>query len=336
MTQQQFGTGDKVQVVLIEWAGQKPPSMWYRYLSKLASLQVRPGGSGQSQMRDVISSRQVDNRGIIFQEGCIICPSLSLARTIAAFALNGLQDGSGNPVRPQAVQIGTVELDPHFHLTEADEQALLRIQSVFSRRGPKGDPKLWHVACFEELITHEVESHDIVNCPVCGSMQVRVSLGNAPRLADPGGHLLDAWRCTRFASGAFLIPLPGTGTAPSNPTVTSPAEQAGIVSLFSSAVVLQLDRLDRDLALRILDALFVSRLYWSKERRMKLRLEAITQYFRLGGNPLGVMLDEPPHPDIFDAASFLAPATVAGLALEFSNGGPFVLDMTPAPVKSNK
>lgn len=329
-------TAARLYVVLIEWGGQKPPSMWYRYLEKLAGLQVRPNGGGQSQMRDVISSRQVDTRGVTFQEGCIICPSLSLARTIAAFALNSLFDGSGKPVQPKAIQIGTAELEPTFHLTEADEQALQRISAVFGKRGPKGDPKLWHIACMEELITHEAERHELVNCPVCGSLQVRVGYGAAPRYADPGGHLLDAWRRLRFGTGAFLIPLPGTDTPPVDPTVTSPAEQGALVALFSSPLALQLERLDRELALRILDAIFVSRLYWSKERRMKHRLEAITRFFQMGGNPAGVMLDEPPLPDVFDAAAFIAPATIAGLALEFANGGPFVLDLASATVKTKK
>lgn len=309
--------------VIIEWGGQAPPSRWYSRLSKLASLHVREGkhvfveDDGEDADVSVLAARATQ-KGVIAQEGAIICASESLANTIANIAARGLsmkqKDGSQRMVIPKAVLVGPYQ--PRAVVaTPQDEEALARIEIQFGRRGRRPtEMETFTVCCLEERQSYIVKGHTCVNCPACGATNVKITHGAIEGYADPGGNVVEAWMRTRFATGEYFSPLEGEAPAPPMPQVGK-EDSTFITNLMISPLFSQVLPLDRADAFNILDAAYVSRLHLSGERRLRARIEAATYYLQAGGSPLGLQLGETDNRyDLLDAGLLGAPY-IAGLLL---------------------
>lgn len=322
-------TGETKYAVIIEWGGQAPPNRWYDWLYKLATLHVREGKTtfveADAQEADIsVLAQRATEKGVIAQEGAIICASESLARTIANLAARGMavkQRGGGSRlVKPREVLVGPFSPQPIL-ATPQDEEALARIQIQFGRKGRKpAQAETFTVCCLEERRTYTIEGHTAVNCPACGATNVKIAHGQPPTWADPGGTVLEGWLRTRFASDEFMIPQEG-GTLPAPPvsTVKTREAQAYIQNLIASPLMLQvMGIVDRGEAFQILDAAYTARVHMNGERRLRQRVETATVYLRAGGSPMGIQLGElPDRYDLLDA-SVLGPAYIAGLLLKGS------------------
>ena len=311
----------KVYAVIIEWMGQSPPTVWYDRIEALTGLRARSRkgkkGGGDADLESLLAgdnSNHFSDYGALAQEGAIICASYSLARTVAALATEGLwvSGGKGNPkvhITPDKVIISEMEVID-FHMTPEDAEALRRIEKVHGKRGrpAKDADSDFAVTCMEELASFDKEARGVANCPHCGGTQVRVRNGKRHAFADPGGPVWQAWIATRFAHGIFEIPAKGAELPPPTSRLTDKKESEIVARLISSSLVPEIEQIDRDDAFTILDALFVARTYWSKERRTDARLEALMAFFKRGGSPTDVELAEPENEfDWFDLAGPLGP-----------------------------
>ncbi|HLF28190.1 MAG TPA: hypothetical protein VJG32_17815 [Anaerolineae bacterium] len=292
-------------VVLLEWDGVKPPSTYYRRLHSLA-MRVR-GDKAVSPIK-----RRSDGPGVIVQEGCIITPSESLARTIGLIACDAARE-EGIPL---TVQIAEASFEP-IRMTREDRIAMNRIEETLGKRGRPEAEIDWTVVCMECMTTSAVHAAHAVNCPKCGAMRIRIRAGAPVKFHDAGsGDALDAWLRTRFSpysGGRWEIPLLDKRSAdrPPTPAPTDEREKAVVDALRGSPLLGQIAKLDRADALCILDAVFVARGYWSAERRQEERIKAAALYFQRGGSPANISLAELPSPDLLDAAGPLGAETVA-------------------------
>lgn len=305
----------KVYVVIIEWMGQAPPTVWYNRLEDMTGVRARSRrskGKGDAPRDiDTILEKTADPRfsdyGALAQEGAIICSSHSLARTVAGMAMKGFPAGKGKNrtmVIPDKVILAEMNVID-FALSKEDEAALRRIENVHGKRGrPAADSvRNYAVTCMEELESYEKEARGVANCPHCGGTQIRVRQGDRETFADPGGEIWQAWLAMRFAHGYFEIPAKGETAPPPTPKLSDLKESETVARLISSALMPEINALDREEAFRVLDALFVARAYWSKDRRTDERLAALMNYFKRGGSPLDVSLAEPENDfDWFDLA----------------------------------
>ncbi|HNT78172.1 MAG TPA: hypothetical protein PKH77_24425 [Anaerolineae bacterium] len=309
--------------VIIEWGGQSPPSRWYSRLSKLASFHVREGKNVfvEDDREDVdigILAARATQKGVIAQEGAIICASESLASTIANIAARGLstkqRDGSQRMVIPKAVLVGPYQ-PRSVVATPQDDEALARIEIQFGRRGRRpAEMETFTVCCFEERQSYIVKGHTCVNCPACGATNVKITHGAVAGYADPGGNVVEAWMRTRFSSGEYFSPLEGETPAPPMPQVGKD-DSTFITNLMISPLFSQVLSIDRSDAFGILDAVYVSRLHLNGERRLRMRIEAATVYLQAGGSPNGLQLGEAESRyDLLDASLLGAPY-IAGLLL---------------------
>ncbi len=289
-------------IVVIEWDGLKVPTGFYHRLKALAARGVR-GDKGVPALERRIAEEKA---GIIVQEGAIIVPSESLARLLAMLA---------REYGAAYVQVGRVHLEKNMAPTPDDIEAMRRVEAVLGRRGRPPKKQVWTVSCRECLTVHRVVAPTPVNCPRCGGVMISVHLGEPPRFADPGTDIWDTWLRTRFARGVWEpAPLSGSEMPPAQVDVESPREHEVVTWLQKAGTFLGgIERLGRQTALQVLDAVFVARAYWSRERRQAARVAAATEYFRRGGDPAGVVLAEGDAPDLLDAAGPLGADVVAGL-----------------------
>ncbi len=331
-------------IAIIEWDGQKPPSKYYRRLHDLA-LRSRGGDKDESvlarrqnmsaqalQQAQSTSKRNTSRartrrqtsretlQGVIFQEGAIICPSESLARTIAALAQRGFKDGKGNVIRAKAVKVGEVQFhSDDFVATDDDDKALARIDKVFGSRGRPEDESVWSVVCYEELLTSQKTSAGVANCPHCGGVRIRTREGKPNAFAVPDGSLFDAWVRVRFTSGHWESSHSGDTFPPALSTVRSligdSGEQVALALIEKSKLDTTLAGFDKDTALKVLDAVLVGIAHLTKETRDARRLEAWTRYAQSGANPLDYPLAGSDVPDLLDAAGALGAERTAQLAL---------------------
>lgn len=316
-----------LHVVLLEWGGQKPPSTWYRRLEQIADIKVRKDGVAASELSSLVN-RVGSRNGAVVQEGAILCASYSLARTLRALAVAGLEveraDGTRETIRPVASFLGTVRLEGE-DISEQDLLALRRMEAVFSKRGKKGPEQPFAVTCMEEMVTRNISAHAAVNCPVCGGVQVRVRPGHAVPLADPvDDDVFSAWVRLRFgASGYWEKPamapngmIPLSDAMQSMGGIKEREEQVFVMGLGGAPLLHQIQTVtsNRDVAMELLDAAFIARNYWRDERRLNARLAAVTAYFQMGNMDVaGISLAELPQPDLFDTAALLGPERAAAL-----------------------
>lgn len=319
----------KLHIVLLEWGGEKPPSTWYRRLEAMAGIKVREQAAEDTGDLGLLMGRSGPREiGVVVQEGAIVCASYTLARTIHAMAQQGIDvvkaDGTVLTVRPQAAYLGEVEID-ECGVSENDRLALARMQAIYGKRGKRGPELEFAVTCMEEMVTHNVATHAVANCPRCGGVQIHARPGHATRVADPvGDDVLTAWIRLRFGqSGAWEKPeVDPAGAEPTSALaaigmIAELDERLFVLNLDGSLLQKQIDTVagaDREFAMRLYDAAFIGRLYWSAERRLNARLAAVTRYFQLGSTDVaGISLAELPQPDLFDVAPLLGADTAATL-----------------------
>lgn len=282
-------------VVVIEWDGLNAPSSWYEWMHKLA-------GRVRGDWKEPPLTRRED-KGIIFQEGVILCPTESLARQLALLA----RDNFG----AVAVAYGECTLALDFMPRREDQQVLQRLKNTIGKRGPKPKPQDYVVTCLEELKLFAVNTTEPYNCPHCHGLKIRQRTGFPVKWRDDGRPIFDLWLATRFW-GAHWEPCELTDeerfSAPPKIEVAdlgNERDQLFAATTAFSQLVSDLEKFDRQAALEIIDAAYVNRVHVTQDRRNEQRMRVITKFFQLGGSPIQVSLAETPEADWFDAAALL-------------------------------
>lgn len=307
-------------ITIIEWDGMKPPTTYYHRLRKLA-FKVR-GNKNKSPLsrRSTVGK----DHGVIMQEGAIMTSSESLARTIAYLAR---EHGAS------FVAVGEVDLDTEFMPNAEDIQAVHRIEQVFGRRGRPETQKMdWAVMCIEEATMHQVfDEYKIATCPFCMATNIRARPGRVKEFKMPKkSNYTDTWIRTRFSTGTFE-PSPVSATSDEERYKTPPkksdikfldekeARMAKMVAEslgFMSDIALIENNLnkggDNPRFLRMMDAAFLSRVFYKQENRQRARIVAITEVFKTGANPNVVsLLENDNEVDLLGMAPSLSPTVVA-------------------------
>lgn len=319
---EELGNVVEIFAVIAEWGGKAPPSTWYRYLENLTGTTVRGRNKDDLDLSAIARSGSGET-SVVAQEGVIFTKSPSLARSIAFFAYNGVEITDRKTkehkwIRPDKVYLGRFELSDVIGATPFDVRVLNRMRSVYGRKGKKGEPGTWTITCFEEMKSHHWVGHAPVNCPVCGATHVRWRVGLPTFVKDPGGDVFEAWMRTRFASGVWEVPETESlgNEAPPAPAmseiVIKDDAENGLANMMRfSPLLTDICAItdDREAILDALDAAFVARMFWSRERRLDARLMAATMYLKRDSNPDVSMLSlsESTFPDIWDVAGPLTP-----------------------------
>lgn len=332
-------TDNREYIVLIEWDGKKPPTTWYNRLKKFG-LTIR-GLSGEGvldpterrrAMSEVISGGSVwgniggetgqhysqepyvsqvnriswDGFSVITQEGAIRCRSKALARLLGALAEH---HGAAHV---------SIYASEKIERTSADMAGAEKLEKSLSKRGRKsGDTFDWVVVCLDELKAYSVKgANEVVVCPNCKSPQIKIRVGAVSRFAFPrSGSFSSGWLATRFANGGFEAAPATSGRgkqAPGEINIASEREDLDAQAVAAAPWVDVLATYDKTLALRVMDAVFVARVFHRKEDINEARIRAITKYFKGGGDPALVNMSTSKTPDIFDAAVVLGPDVAVG------------------------
>jgi hypothetical protein len=298
-------------IVVVEFDGNQAPSWYYRRLRDMA-LRVRGDGDKEKG----VYQRRDGGHGIIAQEGAIIVPSHSLARTVAFLArdsFNDIPDLKGSP----AVSIGPVTMTQAFTRSRQDAQLLNRVQSVLGKRGRKPKPENWVISCSECMQVSTYEGWATLNCPNCGGLLIHSRKGRPVAYKDPGGDVFEAWKRMRFA-GPHWEPaeISDIGlTPPANPIL--PSKNAGAVDAIANSPVMDRIRaMDRETAFAFLDAMMVNRAYRDKEDRDRNRVETVIAFFKVCEDPGAINLTEK-EPDLVDAAGALGTGKVVEWIYKF-------------------
>lgn len=298
----------KLYVVLIEWDGEQPPTTWYQRMHQLAG-KVR----GEDELSVV--ERRAD-KGVIFQEGCILCKSESLAKVLAVYARDYFD--------AHAVSVGVATVTTNWGMSKADAEIINRVQTALSKRGRKPPEKDYVITCHEEMKAYAAKVSRPIQCPGCAGMRIHVRQGHLQHYRDDGaGSAYDLWLRTRF-NGPHWEPCELDGeTTPPNVADLEPfsAKDSAIETQLAGAQQLQavLEGMDdRQLALQTLDALYVARRHTEAEKRGAARLEAVTEYMMLGGDVTGVLLiEQDDAPDLLDTAYVVGAETAARLMADY-------------------
>lgn len=314
-------------IVIIEWDGRIPPTPYYHRLRKLT------GGVRLWDDKDqsVISRRSMfvsdnEQRGIILQEGAIITASKSLARVIANLAIEyGARD----------VHVGEVELSPLTEMTDADKDAMNRVDDAFGRRGRPRKPINWMITCIECMDSTWVEELSYVaSCPMCGGLNIITYPAKKPILyeyvIEKGGEksLINEWLVTRFGTGRFMMPSNDTYTksrySASRKCVTTvkikeDADSEVVDILRGSDFVQSLINSPekaaelRDEVMDALDGMFASLRYVSDDDRERMRVKAIMQIMKAGYKGYVNMSSDKNNPDVIDTAGVFKPDRVRSM-----------------------
>lgn len=297
-------------ICIVEADGVQMQSRYYRRRDALA-LRVR----GDMELGPLARRAGEDNSAVIFQEGCVIAASESLARQMAWLArdcfdemeMRGELEG-----RHPTVSIGRIVLSDSITRTREDAQVIERIETVLGKRGRKPPTTWWVVACKECVTLNEVEDWNPVNCPHCSGFLIHMRKGRMPRFADPGGDIFEAWKRTRFAGPHWEpVPIDPDGVQPPAAVeIYGASEEATVELLAGSPALDQIRQMPRDIAFQFLDAIFIGRTYRDLELRLDARARTATEFFKRGGAPTAIRLTEPKVPDLVDAAQVLKPSAV--------------------------
>ena len=321
------GDDRKLWEVVVEWNARgtngetkKPPPQWYAYLNKLVSTQMRVGGTNGPA--HTLASRTT-TQGMLIQEGCIRVPSRSLAQTIMLYLKTGIEveDRQGNltVIRPDVVNLAEVR-EIEVVASAQDLENIARMRSVFSHKGryPVGTLTTHTVTCLEELKTYEIDANAVVNCPGCGALHIRSRRGPATLYADPGGDVVDAWRRLRFATGKFEIPRQGDQPPPLQISPSSQEDKTFLTHLSTAPLLQQIAGMGRGEQMKVLDAVYVARGTWPKERRGGARLEAVSRFLVISGGAFDlVSLLETDDYDLMDVAGLMGVNTAADMMLAY-------------------
>ena len=303
-------------IVIIEWDGQKPPSSWYTYLSQLSGGHGKTGAIQglKDKTLDTVARRTLtdDASGIVVQEGCVICPSESLAYTLAEYARHNI---GGRMERQPVVAVGKVSLTFNPSLSPEVSPLIQRVTNTLGKRGRKPPATDWVVTCPECLNVSHVNEAKPLNCPRCGGLRIHYTKGNPVVFKDDGSDIFTFWLRTRF-SGPHWQPFETQEDEGINaPAVadlismdaTAQTEDA-IDAIRTSPIVSQLEAMPRQLALATLDAIFAAKTYYSGQKRQTARVEAVTEYLtrcaKSGMAPKSIPLGEITV-DFLDAALLL-------------------------------
>lgn len=277
---------NEAYIVVIEWDGQKPPSFWYSYLSHLTGGRGKIGavaGLKDHSLDTVMRRTLTDNAsGIVVQEGCVICPSESLAETIANFARNIV---GPRLERMPVVAIGRVSLNFNPSLSPETQLLIERVTNALGKRGRRPPAQDWIVTCPECLRVSLVCDARPLQCPHCAGLRIHTQKGKPVVFRDDNSPIFSFWLRTRF-TGPHWQPFEtqiDEGIEP--PAVdqllsvdaTQETERA-IEAIRTSPLVSQLEAMPRPLALAVLDAIFAARAYHSADKRQKARVEGVTEY----------------------------------------------------------
>lgn len=301
-------------IVMVEWDGRTPPTTWYNRLHK-EGLYVR----GSKDQTPLARRAQLgtSSAGVVYQEGCIICQSEGLARSVASYAW---EQGATN------VSVGLVRLD-QFNMSERDHAILDSLNAVWGRRGRKSsaDQGDYVITCLEDAHSWQVESDDKpMICPQCGSPMItwrKLGMDDQPGLQvgsyeiglAMAGSLLQLWLDTRHQVGKFERPTSLAGLKYDLRTVAQGVYEADVVKRFASsklAAELQADPIvtTSDI-LDIMDALqCLTKL--STEIRLNKRILALEDYYKQGGQA-ELRLSVPADPDMVEAAAVLVYSNTA-------------------------
>lgn len=271
-------------MVIIEWDGAKPPTVFYNRLQKLG-YKVR----GNKEISPLARRNGFD--GVISQEGLIVTRSESSARTIAGFAYR---------YNARAVSVARAQFDTTYGSAE-DRQVLESIQGYFGQKGRRATPSEFTVTCHECAKSSRVETDKPICCPKCGSFNIAYRSGSIPFYFDAGKvSPVEAWTRSRFNNGLFesarlsndLLdndsPLPQSANIPDG-------ERETVNNLVHSELCAQLEKLTangkltRESFIRFLDAGYCV-IRQNAETRQRNRLEGIARYFARGGNPENIIL----------------------------------------------
>jgi ribosomal protein S27E len=300
-------------VVLVEADGNQMPPMYYRRLRSLAYKVRGDKEQGPLERRD-------EGQGVIFQEGAFLCPSYSLARSVAFLArdmFNKIPDLEGYPT----VQVFRMQQVASLTRTPQDAQILNRIETVLSKKGRKPKATDWVVSCTECCEANHVHDWTALNCPNCGGLLIHSRKGKPASYRDPGGDVFDAWRRLRFANGLHWEPvkLSEDEEAPLPPEVKdlSPGlsqEQKTVEKIRNSGKFLQtLRSMERETAFAFLDTALVNRTYRDSNSRNEKRVQTAVAFFARMDDPTAISLVEPADEvDLIDAADALGVDTVVG------------------------
>lgn len=296
---------DTLFFVAIEWDGEQPPSTWYERMHYLAG-RVR----GDKDETPVV--RRDNDSGVIFQEGLILTPSESLARTLAFLARDKFEAA--------AVAVGEAVINPAFTMSREDAAIINRISRTLGKRGRKPKPQDWVVTCIEEMTTYGVNESQPIQCPHCRGMRIRVRPGTRTGYRDDHDDILALWIRTRFAgphwepAGVDML----TDIDPVPPAIDdiefgSDLDSEFVAGLQNSGIAEQIEHLPRFKQLELLDAVYVARRFTNSAKRQTARINAVAKYFQYGGTRSDFAIAETPIPDLLDTAAVMGDERAARL-----------------------
>ena len=277
---------NEAYIVIIEWDGQKPPSSWYTYLSHLTGGRGKIGAVAglNDQSMDTVARRTLttDASGIVVQEGCVICPSESLAETIAGFARNIV---GPRLERMPVVAVGQVALNFNPSMSPEVAPLIERVTNTLGKRGRKPPATDWVVTCPECLTVSKVNDTRPLNCPHCSGLRIHTTKGNPVVYRDDDSPIFSFWLRTRF-SGPHWQPFETQVDEGIEPPALDDLLSVDATTLTSntieairtSPIVDQLEAMPRALALAVLDAIFAARAYHSDTKRQRSRVAAVTEF----------------------------------------------------------
>lgn len=206
-------------MLVIEWNGKKPSGNWYHRLHQYG-LYSRGRGGGRGRDAGELSLLQWralqpgerktrESRGLILQEGVILCKSMSLAKDLAMWA-----KGEGAEI----IQIGTYVVQD-FSISEDDQKAFESMKAKATKKGRKRviERGSYVITCLDEIETFQKNLDSApFNCPKCGSSRIFTRMGKRAvylvyyQINIDGtapDSVTDYWVRTRFNTGRFEIPV---------------------------------------------------------------------------------------------------------------------------------
>lgn len=321
---------EEYHMLIVEWDGSGSTTQWYRRMHKLAG-RVRGDDDPTKHMsalerrisQDLVEFENLDgttetaSRGVIIQEGCILCKSKSLRDNLAIYARDHVgvklvEAGKPAPV----VMIGKAELTTDFVANQRDLSVMSQIETILSKKGKRPDETRHVITCHEELdvFVDDQPKGYVTSCPKCGGSNINVREGDVRTFRDDNRDIFDLWVTTRFY-GAHWEPC-NFSTNPDTPVPpkrddTPIGRGEHIVEAIESSPRLMTDirhieQTDgRDQALLVLDSIFIGRLSHDHGFRQEQRIAAITSYIQQGGTLTGITMAETPTPDILDVVTLL-------------------------------
>lgn len=332
MSETEKGTR-KVWVVMVEWDGQKPPSSWYRRVQEIAGRDGTSAGPVRGNMDRSVGplARRMDEgqEGVVFQEGCIVCPSESTARYLASYARHTVgYDLERKGGRRPTVAIGEWNMSRDIRIG-ADMQSLIdRVEAGIGKRGRKPEPANWVVTCLECLHVSGIKASRALTCPNCAGLRIHARKGIPTDYRDdPSVPVFDMWLRTRFG-GAHFEPALATAVGHVDPPaldeveIFSAKESEVVDALRDSNLPATLERIPREDAFDVLDAILAGRAHYGADVRIKSRVAVVTKFFQTfastGQIPQGVSLAEL-QPDFLDTALLLGDEVALALQLQYGD-----------------